>query len=96
VAAAGHGRRGEYASPRSPLAWVDEIVTQLRDAILAHRIPPGTKLVQTEPASQLGVSRELLELYQIREVIDGLAASLLAAKGLDSATDTKPDWAIDR
>ena len=88
--------------------------------ILLHKIPPGARLVQTELADRLGVSRtplreairvleqdglvrisngnhtvevvsftagELLEMYEIREVIDGLAARLLARRGMSRDAD---------
>jgi GntR family transcriptional regulator of vanillate catabolism len=98
---------------------VDDVLHQLRELILSHKIAPGEKLVQTELAYRLGVSRtplreairlleqeglvriangnrtvevvaftttELIELYEIREVIDGLAASLMARRGIDAET----------
>jgi GntR family transcriptional regulator of vanillate catabolism len=98
-----------------PSRLVDEVVRRLREQILANKIPAGTKLVQTELAERMGVSRtpmreairlleheglvqvsngnrtvevvslsgrDLADLYQIREVVDGLAARLLAGRGL--------------
>jgi GntR family transcriptional regulator of vanillate catabolism len=106
---------GEFrVGGRSP-RLVDEVTRRLRELILTHRLPAGAKLVQTELAERLGVSRtplreairlleqdglvrvangnrtlevvkltprELKELYEIREVIDGLAARLLARRGM--------------
>jgi len=99
---------------------VDQVTHVLREMILSNKIPAGTRLVQTDLAERLGVSRtplreairvleqdglirvsdgngtvevvsfsgdELLELYEIREVIDGLAASLLARRGLSPEAD---------
>lgn len=99
---------------------VDDVVHQLRQLILDEVLPPGTALLQTELAEQLGVSRtplreafrilerdglvrvangnrtievarfgpvELREMYEVREVIDGLAARLLARNGVDAELD---------
>lgn len=90
---------------------VREVTSQIRDLILSGKIAPGTKLVQEQVASQLGISRtplreafrileqeqlirvsprsnsvEVTELdagearamYELREVVDGLAARLAA------------------
>jgi GntR family transcriptional regulator, vanillate catabolism transcriptional regulator len=95
---------------------VDEVLHRIRESILNHEIPPGARLVQTELAERLGVSRtplreairlleqdglvrvadgnrtvevirlsrqDIVELYAIREVIDGLAARTLAQHGMD-------------
>ena len=95
---------------------VEEVTRQLRDMIITGKLAPGTELVQTEIAEQLGVSRtplreafrilekdglvriknknrtvevalitsaDLQEMYEVREVIDGLAARLAAEVGLD-------------
>jgi GntR family transcriptional regulator, vanillate catabolism transcriptional regulator len=103
-------------APRSRM--VDEVLHRLRESILSHEIPPGARLVQTELAERLGVSRtplreairlleqdglvqvadgnrtvevvrlsrrDIVELYAIREVIDGLAARTLARRGMDDA-----------
>jgi GntR family transcriptional regulator, vanillate catabolism transcriptional regulator len=94
---------------------VDEVLHRLRESILSHEIPPGARLVQTELADRMGVSRtplreairlleqdglvqvsdgnrtvevvrlsrqDLVELYAMREVIDGLAARTLATGGM--------------
>lgn len=99
---------------------VDDVTHRLRELILTHRLPPGSRLLQTELSERLGVSRtplreairlleydglvrvsngnrtvevaenssgELRELYEVREVIDGLAARLLARRGLEPADD---------
>jgi GntR family transcriptional regulator of vanillate catabolism len=101
---------------------VDEVTHRLRELILTHKIPAGSKLVQMDLASRMGVSRtplreairlleqdglvrvsngnrtvevvqltarEMAELYEIREVIDGLAARLVARRGLSAAADAK-------
>lgn len=103
-------------APRARI--VDEVVHRLRESILNHVFPPGARLVQTELADRLGVSRtplreairlleqeglvqvsdgnrtvevvrlsrrDIVELYAIREVIDGLAARTLAERGMDDA-----------
>jgi GntR family transcriptional regulator, vanillate catabolism transcriptional regulator len=110
--------KGFRIDPRTRL--VDQVTHALREMILQHKIPPGARLVQTELADRLGVSRtplreairvleqdglvrisngnntvevvsltvgELLEMYEIREVIDGLAARLLARQGMSSEAD---------
>lgn len=97
----------------------------LRDAILSHRIPPGTRLSVPEIARQLNISRspareaitriqyegladfvphrgavvteigldELIELYDIREVLEGLAARLAANSGETSlGTELQRVW----
>jgi GntR family transcriptional regulator, vanillate catabolism transcriptional regulator len=97
---------------------VDEVLHRLRESILNNEIPPGARLVQTELADRMGVSRtplreairlleqdglvqvsdgnrtvevvrlsrrDIVELYAIREVIDGLAARTLAQRGMDEA-----------
>jgi GntR family transcriptional regulator, vanillate catabolism transcriptional regulator len=94
---------------------VDQVLTRLRESILSHDIPPGQRLLQTELAERMGVSRtplrealrlleqdglvrvsngnrtvevvhlsgkDLADHYEVREVIDGLAARLLARRGL--------------
>jgi GntR family transcriptional regulator of vanillate catabolism len=94
---------------------VDEVLHRLRESILNHEIPPGARLVQTELADRLGVSRtplreairlleqdglvqvsdgnrtvevvrfsreDFIDLYAIREVIDGLAARTMAERGV--------------
>lgn len=99
---------------------VDEVLHRLRELILNHSIPPGARLVQTDLAERMGVSRtplreairlleqdglvqvsdgnrtvevvrfsrrDLVDLYAIREVIDGLAARTLATRGMDDATN---------
>lgn len=101
---------------------VDEVIVHLRELILDQELAPGTALLQTELAEQLGVSRtplreafrilereglvrvangnrtievarfgpvELRELYEVREVIDGLAARLLARRGLSTELDVE-------
>jgi GntR family transcriptional regulator of vanillate catabolism len=103
-------------APRARI--VDEVLHRLRESILNHSIPPGARLIQTELADRMGVSRtplreairlleedglvqvsdgnrtvevvrlsrqDLVDLYAIREVIDGLAARTLAARGMDEA-----------
>jgi GntR family transcriptional regulator of vanillate catabolism len=108
--------------PLERVRLVDEVTRQLRDLIISGQLPPGTPLLQTELARELGVSRtplreafrlleydglvrisngnrtievvritadELEEMYQIREVIDGLAARLAAKNGIsDEVRDT--------
>jgi GntR family transcriptional regulator, vanillate catabolism transcriptional regulator len=102
------------------LRLVDQVTHVLREMILSHKIPAGSRLVQTELADRLGVSRtplreairvleqdgllrvsdgnrtvevvsfsgdDLVQLYEIREVIDGLAARLLARRGLGVEAD---------
>jgi len=94
---------------------VDHVTYALREMILTHKIQAGSRLLQTELAERLGVSRtplreairmleqdglvrisngnrtvevvsftgdDLRDLYEIREVIDGLAARLLASRGM--------------
>ncbi|HVW41422.1 MAG TPA: GntR family transcriptional regulator [Amycolatopsis sp.] len=105
-------------TPRARI--VDQVVHQLREAILNHEIPPGSRLIQLELADRLGVSRtplrealrlleqdglvqvsdrnrtvevvqfsrrDFIELYAVREVIDGLAARTLASRGMDEDTE---------
>lgn len=89
---------------------VDEAARSLRQAILAGRLPAGTRLRQEDLAARLGISRtpirealgrlqqeglleilpsqgvrvvalepeEAVQLYDVREVLDGLAARLAA------------------
>jgi GntR family transcriptional regulator of vanillate catabolism len=97
--------------------------------ILSHKIPAGSRLVQTELADRLGVSRtplreairileqdgllrvsngnhtvevvsftgdDLVELYEIREVIDGLAARLLARRGLSAEVEKELSDCLQR
>jgi GntR family transcriptional regulator, vanillate catabolism transcriptional regulator len=99
---------------------VDEVVHRLRESILSHEIPPGSRLVQIELAERMGVSRtplreairlleqdglvqisdgnrtvevvklsrqDTIDLYAIREVIDGLAARTLATRGMDETAE---------
>jgi GntR family transcriptional regulator, vanillate catabolism transcriptional regulator len=98
---------------RMPLAA--QVVERLRRLVLTGQLPPGTRLIQEEVASELRVSRTPLreairvlvheglltteggnatvrvaefsdedgrELYEVREVVDGLAARLCATRGL--------------
>lgn len=116
-ASAGSGSDPIRVLPRARI--VDEVLHRLRESILNHSIPPGARLVQTDLADRMGVSRtplreairlleqdglvqvsdgnrtvevvqfsrqDLVDLYEIREVIDGLAARTLAAQGMDEAT----------
>jgi GntR family transcriptional regulator of vanillate catabolism len=107
---------------RVPQRWplVEQVSHRLRELILTHEIPAGSKLVQADLADRMGVSRtplreamrlleqdglvrvsngnrtvevvsftgvELTELYEIREVVDGLAARLLARRGMSHDAD---------
>lgn len=103
----------------STLARGDGLAEQayavLRDAILSHDLPPGTRLSVPEIARQLNISRSpareaivriqyegladavpnrgavvtsidlaaLVEIYEIREVLEGLAARLATERGDD-------------
>jgi GntR family transcriptional regulator of vanillate catabolism len=102
------------------LRLVDQVTHVLREMILSHAIPAGSRLVQTDLADRLGVSRtplreairvleqdgllrvsdgnrtvevvsftdaDLVDWYEIREVVDGLAARLLARRGLSAEAD---------
>src|SRR5688572_27325927 len=114
-------------TPQSRL--VDEVATRLRQLILTHQLPPGSKLLQSDLAERFGVSRtplreairlleydglvkvsngnrtvevvtlsgdDFMQLYQVREVIDGLAARLLARRGLTPAVDKALSKCVDQ
>lgn len=101
---------------------VDDVVRVLREKIVRGELPAGTQLLQSDLASQLGVSRtplreafrilendgylktsnnnrtvevvtftaaEMREMYEIREVIDGLAARLTASRELSPETEVE-------
>jgi GntR family transcriptional regulator of vanillate catabolism len=64
---------------RTPLREAFRILEQ--DGLV--QVSNGNRTIQVVQFSD----RELRDLYQVREVIDGLAARLLAAKGLEPDTD---------
>lgn len=67
-----------------------QIVRGLRDLIISAQLPPGTRLTETELATQLGVSRAPLR-EAIRELVDiGLLQSV-PYKGLFVRTVTPKD-----
>ncbi|AYY14186.1 GntR family transcriptional regulator [Actinobacteria bacterium YIM 96077] len=93
-------------------ALADQAYIALRDAIVTHELPPGTRLSVPEMARQLGISRspvreaiarityeglahiesnrsavvseirieDLIEIYSLREVLEGLACRLAAER----------------
>jgi DNA-binding GntR family transcriptional regulator len=67
-----HARGG--AKARKVPASVDEIAERVLGAIMEHRLPPGTKLVEEKLASVFGVSRT-----KIRQALAGLAHDNLLA-----------------
>jgi DNA-binding GntR family transcriptional regulator len=106
---------------------VDEVTDRLRNLIVDGTLVPGRRLLQTNLAEELGVSRtplrealrvlqsegfvdvvdgnktlavvdlspaDLVAAYELREVVDGLAARLAAAQGLSSATAKRLQDAI--
>ena len=100
----------ELTIPTRGSALADQAYRALRDAILSHQLPPGTRLSVPEMARRLGISRspareaitriaqeglarvepgrgalvadiqrdDLLEIYALREVLEGLACRLAA------------------
>ncbi|HEX6136941.1 MAG TPA: GntR family transcriptional regulator [Casimicrobiaceae bacterium] len=61
-------RRGAAARTRKPPASVDAIAERVLGAIMEHRLPPGTKLVEERLAGVFGVSRT-----KIRQALARLA-----------------------
>lgn len=98
--------------PQRASALADQAYVVLRDAILSHQMPPGTRLSVPEIARRLGISRspareaitrisyeglaqvepnrgavvvdiqfrDLVEIYAVREVLEGLACRLAAPR----------------
>jgi GntR family transcriptional regulator of vanillate catabolism len=106
-------------APLERTRLVDDVTRRLRTLILDGTLAPGRRLLQTNLAEELGISRtplrealrvlqhegfvefidgnktlavvdlsndDLLELYELREVVDGLAARLAAKQGMNGAT----------
>ncbi|MGH3355300.1 MAG: GntR family transcriptional regulator [Nocardioidaceae bacterium] len=99
-------------TPTRGEALADQAYVALRDAILSHQLPPGTRLSVPAMARQLGVSRspareaiariaheglaqvvphrgavvsdiqprDLVEIYSLREVLEGLACRLASTR----------------
>jgi DNA-binding GntR family transcriptional regulator len=104
-------------TPMRGEALAEQAYVALRDAILSHQLPPGTRLSVPDMARRLGVSRspareaiariayeglaqvepnrgavvsdirpeDLVEIYSLREVLEGLACRL-ASRRLDDRT----------
>lgn len=60
------------ARPRRAPASVDEIAERVLGAIMEHRLPPGTKLVEEKLASVFGVSRTKIRQALARLAHDNL------------------------
>ena len=107
----------QVVAPLKRRRLVDDATQTLRNAILNGRLSDGTRLRQTDLATQLGISRtpirealvrlqdeglvellpgvgvrvkllnpdEAVELYDLREVLDGLAARLAARRATPTA-----------
>jgi len=109
----------DLTMPARASALAEQAYVTLRDAILSHQLPPGTRLSVPEMARQLGISRspareaitriaheglahvephrgavvadirasDLIEIYAIREVLEGLACRLAAVRITDTDLD---------
>lgn len=70
----------------------EEIYAELRNAIVDHRLAPGTKLREQEIATAFGVSRTL-----VREVLIRLSRDRLVVQQLNrSAEVARPEWSEAR
>jgi DNA-binding GntR family transcriptional regulator len=99
-------------TPMRGEALADQAYVALRDAILSHQLPPGTRLSVPDMARRLGISRspareaiariayeglaqvepnrgavvsdlrptDLVEIYNLREVLEGLACRLASQR----------------
>ena len=64
--------RVKYAEPFKPAMSEDEVLRQIEQAVIDHRLPPGTKLKEVQLADVFGVKRGT-----IRKVLARLAYSKL-------------------
>lgn len=113
-------------TPMRGEALADQAYVALRDAILSHQLPPGTRLSVPDMARRLGISRsptreaiariayeglatvepnrgavvsdiraeDLVEIYSLREVLEGLACRL-AADRLDEPQADRLQMIVD-